>query len=119
MQIEKPLLGGRTGARAGSEAGVGSEWEGRPLEEEEAWKVGEVTGQGLSSGTPAVRTAEATGPTVAAEGHWEGNHGVHTRRAAREPDGGEAQLTVGAYWLGHRRQGSWQYPNLEAGCGQQ
>lgn len=91
---------------------------GPSLEEEEAWEVGEVTGQGLGSGTPAVRAAEATGPTVTAKGHRKGDHGVHARRAAREPDGGEAKFTVGAHGLGHRRQGSWQHPHLDIGVGE-
>lgn len=75
----------------------------------------EVTGHWLSSGTPTVRATETAGPTAAAEGHREGDYGVYTRWAAREADRGKAQLTIGAHWLRHGRQGSWQYSNLSAG----
>lgn len=74
--------------------------------------MGEVAGQRLSPGTPTVGAAEAAGPAAAAEGHGEGDHGVHTRGAAREAHRREAQLTVGAHRLGHRRQGSRQDSNL-------
>lgn len=73
------------------------------------------TGQGVVSGTPAVSGLEAAGPAVTTEGHGEGDHGVHARRAAGEPDGSKAQLTVGAHWLGNGRQGSWHHPHLERG----
>lgn len=89
-------------------------WGRQSLEEEKVWDGGAVTGQGLGSGTPAVRAAEAAGPTTTAEGHRKGDHWVHTRRAAREADGGEAQLMVGAHRLGYRWQGSRQHPYLEA-----
>lgn len=89
-------------------------WGGSPLEEEEVWERGAVTGQGLDFGTPTVRAAEAAGPAVTAEGHREGDHWVHARRAAGEADGGKAQLTVGAHWLGHRWQGGGQHTHLEA-----
>lgn len=97
--------------------GWGWAWEvvvGGSSEEEEVWEGGAVTGQGLGSGTPTVGAAEAAGPTATAEGHGEGDHRVHTRRAAGEPDGGKAQLTVGAHRLGHRRQRGRQHPHLEA-----
>lgn len=81
-------------------------------EEQESRETGEVTGQRLSPGTPTVRATETAGPTAAAEGHREGNHGVHTRWAAREADRREAQLTVGAHWLGYWRQSSWQDSDL-------
>lgn len=127
VQFEKSLLGGMGRSvcwlqelRWAWEVGVGlGGWGGHgrlrwgSLEEEEAWARGAVTGQGLGSGTPTVRAAEAAGPAVTAEGHREGDHWVHTRWAAGEPDGGKAQLAVGAHWLGHRRQGSRQHPNLE------
>lgn len=87
------------------------------LGEEEAWEWGAITGQGLDSGTPAVGAAEATGPAATAEGHREGDHGVHAWRAAGEPDGGKAQLMVGAHWLGHWWQDSWQHPHLESRFG--
>lgn len=74
-----------------------------------------VTGQGLGSGTPAVSAAEAAGSTVTAEGHGEGDHWVHSRWAAGEPNGGEAQLMVGAHPLGHGRQDDRQHP-LHAGA---
>lgn len=92
-------------------------WGGGSLEEEKVWEGGVVTVQGLGSGTPTVRAAEAAGPTATAEGHREGDHRVHPRRAAREPDGSKGQLTVGAHRLGHRRQSGWQHPNLEARAG--
>lgn len=82
------------------------------LQKEEAREVGELTGRGLAPETPAVRVAEATGPTVAAECHGEGDHRVHTRWAAREPDGGEPQLVIGAYQLGHGPPGCRQHPHL-------
>lgn len=77
--------------------------------------MGEVTGHWLSPGTPTVRAAEPAGPTAAAEGHRKGDYRVYTRWAAREVDGCEVQLTVGAHWLRHRRQGSRQYSDLSAG----
>lgn len=73
--------------------------------------MGKVTGHWLSPGTPTVRATETAGPTAAAEGHRKGDYVVYTRWAAREADRGEAQLTVGAHWLRHGRQGSWQYSN--------
>lgn len=87
------------------------------LEEEKVWDGGAVAGQGLGSGPPAVRAAEAAGPTATAEGHGEGDDRVHTRRAAGEADGGKAQLVVGAHRLGHRWQGSRQHPHLEGRAG--
>lgn len=92
----------------GQEAGVESS------EEEEAWEVGELTGQGVRPRTPAVGAAEAAGPTVTAEGHREGHHGVHARWTAGEADGGKVQLTVGAHRLRDGRQGSRQHPHLQA-----
>lgn len=74
-----------------------------------------VTGQGLGSRTPTVSAAEAAGPAVTAEGHGEGDHWVHARWAAGEPNGGEAQLVVGAHPLGHGRQDGRQHPLLEGG----
>lgn len=96
---------------------LAGEWgvKGWTSEEEEAGEVGEVTGHGLSPGTPTVRAAETAGPTAAAEGHREGDRGVHTWRAAREVDGGEAQLSVGAHWLRYRGQGGRQDADLSAG----
>lgn len=67
------------------------------------------------SAGPAVSAAEAAGPTVTAEGHGEGDHWVHSRWAAGEPNGGEAQLMVGAHPLGHGRQDDRQHPLLEGG----
>lgn len=61
--------------------------------------MGEVTGQRLSLGTPTVRATEMAGPTAAAEGHREGDHGVHTRWAARQAHRREALLVVGAHGL--------------------
>lgn len=48
---------------------------------------------------------------MTAEGHGEGDRGVHSRRASGELDGGKAQLVVGAHWLGHRWQDGWQHSN--------
>lgn len=76
--------------------------------------MGEVTGHWLSPGTSTVRATETAGPTAAAEGHRKGDYGVYTGWAAREADRCEAQLTVGAHWLRHRRQSSRQYSNLSA-----
>lgn len=76
--------------------------------------MGELTGQGVRPRTPAVGAAEAAGPTVTAEGHREGHHGVHARWTAGEADGGKVQLTVGAHRLRDGRQGSRQHPHLQA-----
>lgn len=75
--------------------------------------MGEVTGQRLSLGTPTVIATEKAGPTAAAEGHREGDHGVHTRWAARQAHRREALLFVGAHGLVRRRHDGLQYSHLE------
>lgn len=86
---------------------------GGSLEEEEAWELGVVTSQRVVLGTPAVRGAAVAGSTTTAESHREGDHGVHARQAARELDGVEAHLAVGAHHLGQGQQGRLQHPHLE------
>lgn len=75
--------------------------------------MGEVTGQRLSLGTPTVRATEMTGPTAAAEGHREGDHGVHTRWATRQAHRREALLLVGAHGLVHSLLVGLHYSLLE------
>lgn len=75
--------------------------------------MGEVTGQRLSLGTPTVRATETTGSTAAAEGHREGDHGVHTRWAARQAHRCEALLPVGAHGLVRRLLVDRHYSLLE------
>lgn len=75
--------------------------------------MGVITGQRVVLGTPTVRGAAAAESTTTAESHGNGDHGVHARRAAREPDGLEAHLAVGAHHLGHWRQDRLQHPHLE------
>lgn len=75
--------------------------------------MGEVTGQRLSLGTPTVRATEKAGPTAAAEGHREGDHGVHTRWAARQAHRREALLLVGAHGLVRRLLVDLHYSLLE------
>ena len=76
--------------------------------------MGVVTGQGVVFGTPTVRGAAAAGSTATAEGHREGDHGVHATWAAREPDGLEAHITVGAHHLRQGRQDRLQHAHLDA-----
>ena len=75
--------------------------------------MGVITGQRVVLGTPTVRGAAAAESTATAESDGDGDHGVHARRAAREPDGVEAHLAVGAHHLGHRRHDRLQHPHLE------
>lgn len=71
--------------------------------------MGEATGKRLIPGTPTVITTELAGPTAAAEGHREGDHGVHTGWAARQAHRREELLLVGAHGLVRRYQGDLQY----------
>ena len=75
--------------------------------------MGVIAGQRVVLGTPTVRGAAAAESTATAESHGDGDHGVHARRAAREPDGLKAHLAVVAYRLGHGRQDRLQHPHLE------
>lgn len=75
--------------------------------------MGEVTGQRLSLGTPTVRATETAGPTAAAEGHREGDHGIHTRWAARQANRRKTLLLVGAHGLVRRLQVDRHYSLLE------
>lgn len=93
-------------------------WRGVPSKEEEVWEEGVLAGRGVALGAPAVRAAEATGPTAAAQGHGEVHSGVHAGRATGQLDGADLHLAVGAHGLWHRWQGGWQHPNLEASRGE-